>query len=249
MQNPSQPSPNLCSVVELRQYTLHRDQRDVLIELFEREFVESQQALGICLLGLFRDLDDADRFVWLRGFRDMTERGEALHAFYSGPAWQQHRAAANATMLDSDNVLLLRPAGSVPACAVGTGRRAETDGARGIVVATLHYFEHAVDAATVDGLNRALAESPGLGDGDLIAAFVTEAAANNFPRLPVREGEHVFIWLARFADESTYSAHAHAHALAATDALASLRPRIVRSETLRLLPTARSPWPLTATRG
>src|SRR3546814_14914788 len=34
-------------VVELRQYTLHPGQRDVLIELFEREFIESQEATGI----------------------------------------------------------------------------------------------------------------------------------------------------------------------------------------------------------
>src|SRR5690348_3644035 len=101
---------NLASpVVELRQYTLHPGGRDTLIELFDREFVESQEALGARVIGQFRDLDDADRFVWLRGFPDMTSRAEALQAFYSGPVWKAHAAAANATMLDSDNVLLLRP--------------------------------------------------------------------------------------------------------------------------------------------
>ena len=55
-------------VVELRQYTLKPSRRDVLIDLFEREFVESQQAQGIDIIGTFRDASDADRFVWLRGF-------------------------------------------------------------------------------------------------------------------------------------------------------------------------------------
>src|SRR5262249_48599854 len=103
-------SPLRYPVVELRQYTLRPGQRDVLIELFDREFVESQEAAGMAVVGQFRDLDDPDRFVWIRGFESMPSRAEALAAFYGGPVWRQHAAAANATMIDSDNVLLLRPA-------------------------------------------------------------------------------------------------------------------------------------------
>ena len=41
-------SSRLCSpVVELRQYTLHPGKRDVLIDLFDREFVETQEQVGI----------------------------------------------------------------------------------------------------------------------------------------------------------------------------------------------------------
>eukprot|EP01036_Dinobryon_divergens_P006801 gene6801-9042_t len=104
------PSPTECAIVELRQYTLHPGRRDTLIELFDREFVETQEATGMHVLGQFRDLDDEQRFVWLRGFDSMESRRVSLEAFYGGPAWQAHREAANATMLDSDNVLLLRPA-------------------------------------------------------------------------------------------------------------------------------------------
>src|SRR3984893_15148237 len=98
------------AVVELRQYTLHAGKRDVLIDLFDREFVESQEALGMKLIGQFRDVDDPDRFVWLRGFRDMATRAAGLKAFYGGPVWKGHREPANDTMLDSDNVWLLHPA-------------------------------------------------------------------------------------------------------------------------------------------
>ena len=99
-----------CAVVELRQYTLHPHQRDVLIDLFDREFVETQEAQGMRVLGQFRDLDRPDQFTWLRGFAGMPGRHRALEAFYGGPTWAAHRDAANATMIDSDNVLLLRPA-------------------------------------------------------------------------------------------------------------------------------------------
>ena len=33
------------------------------------------------LVGQFRDLDNPDRFVWLRGFADMTTRAQALERF------------------------------------------------------------------------------------------------------------------------------------------------------------------------
>ena len=95
-------------IVELRRYTLHPGRRDELIDLFDREFVEPQEALGMAVLGQFRDLDRPDMFVWLRGFADMATRREGLRDFYSGPDWKRHSSAANATMIDSDDVLLLR---------------------------------------------------------------------------------------------------------------------------------------------
>jgi hypothetical protein len=99
------------AILELRRYALQPGRRDDLIALFDREFIESQEALGLQVLGQFRDLDDPDQFVWLRGFADMATRAAGLGAFYGGPVWQAHRAAANSTMIDSSNALLLRPAG------------------------------------------------------------------------------------------------------------------------------------------
>ena len=111
-------------VIELRQYQLHPGRRDELIELFDAFLVEPQERAGMRVLGQFRDLDRPDWFVWLRGFDDMARRTAALGDFYHGPVWAQHRAAANATMVDSDDVLLLRSAPSrtpcwEPGCAIG----------------------------------------------------------------------------------------------------------------------------------
>ena len=39
------------------------------------------------ILGTFRDLDDPDQFVWLRGFADLASRAPALEAFYTGSIW------------------------------------------------------------------------------------------------------------------------------------------------------------------
>jgi quinol monooxygenase YgiN len=179
-------------IVELRQYTLHPGKRDTLIDLFEREFIESQEAAGMHLLGLFRDLDDPNRFVWLRGFPDMPARAQALGAFYGGPVWKAHRDAANATMIDSDNVLLLRPARVSDA-----GQRRNEKSRDGTIIATVYYFASPVDEAFIERFERTLL--PQL-NGDILGHFVTEYSANNFPALPVRSHEHAFVWVARIGD-------------------------------------------------
>jgi len=169
-------SPKPCSVIELRQYTLHPGQRETLIALFEREFIETQEAVGLQVLGIFRDLDAEDRFVWWRGFADMPARAAGLAAFYGGPAWQAHRNAANATMVDSDDVLLLRPLTAWPT----TGTTRSNWHAVVCPLAT------PPDAALVDALRAS---------GD--CWLETEPAENNFPRLPVRGGETVVVGLSR----------------------------------------------------
>jgi hypothetical protein len=169
-------------IVELRQYTLHPGQWDVLAELFERALAQGQEALGMRILGWYRSLDDPDRFVWLRAFPDMAHRPEALAAFYGGPVWAEHREAANATMIDSDNVLLLRPADAGAGFSLPKGDQ---------IVVSMHHFSAPVDKAAVERLEPEL--------GAAWATLVTEESPNNFPPLPVREGEHVVV---RFSDSA-----------------------------------------------
>jgi hypothetical protein len=191
-------------------YTLHPGRRDELIRLFEREFIETQEAVGIQVIGQFYDLDDPNRFVWLRGFNDMAARAESLHAFYSGPIWKVHRDAANATMIDSDNVLLLR----LPHAACGfsfNGAKRPAIGSRtkqdGFVAATICYFDTPIDLGLISYFENTM--RPVLVDtgAAILASFITEDSPNNFPRLPVREGENVFIWFAGFPDQDAYKSH------------------------------------------
>lgn len=96
-------------ILELRQYTLKPGTRDGFIQRFEREFLDTQEAVGIHVLGTFIDLDDADRFVWFRGFPSLEEREQSLAAFYGGPVWAAWGEETNADLIDSDDVLMLRP--------------------------------------------------------------------------------------------------------------------------------------------
>ncbi|HEY6940831.1 NIPSNAP family protein [Dokdonella sp.] len=218
-------------VVELRQYTLHPGRRDALVELFEREFIEPQEACGMRLFGQFRDLDDPDRFVWLRGFADMERRAAALGAFYGGPVWKAHRDAANATMVDSDDVLLLRPLRTDGGFALDDALRGPigTTPARARLVVAL-VWAMPRDAEPAGRLERDVAAWVARIEAAPLAAFVSEHAANTFPALPVRESEHVVVYFAAFDDD--------AHWLRHRDGLAAFAPEPL--QVLRLAPTARS---------
>lgn len=190
-------------IVELRRYTLREGRRDELIDLFDREFVETQEELGMAVLGQFRDLDRPDRFVWLRGFTDMQSRRTGLTAFYSGPAWAKHGPAANATMLDSDDVLLLREIVAVPVFHRGAANP------ESVLHATIWYRAGPFPDPT---------QNP----KDTLAVLRTEYAANDFPGLPVREGEHALVWLTR------------------SPLQVDVPVEVVKTEHLRLRPTHRS---------
>lgn len=243
---PEEAAATCCPIVELRQYMLHPGQRDTLIDLFDREFVEGQEAAGMTVIGQFRDLDDPDCFVWLRGFADMPSRARALNAFYGGPIWKKHRQAANATMIDSDNVLLLRPARRASGFMLENMRRA-APGARGVshglLMATIYYIDGAAADFTAffEEELRPLFHKAGAAR---LSYFVTENSPNNFPALPVREGESVFTWFTLFEDQL---AHARFEETLRSleplheDVLHALASRIQgRPERLRLSPTARS---------
>jgi hypothetical protein len=222
-----------CSVVELRQYTVRPGQREVLIELFDRALADPQEADGMTIIGQFRDVDREDRFVWLRGFPDMPRRRESLESFYGGPVWRANSEAANATMVDVDDVLLLRPAAGTSGFAAlpprpRPGKRVPA----GMIVATIC----SLDApAAVDQLELALLPELAALTPPALATFVEEPSTNTFPALPVRTAGHVIVWIQRTeptAVDATINASAE---------LARASIRLVSEPAhLRLEPTPRS---------
>jgi hypothetical protein len=192
-----------CQVIELRQYTLHPGQRDTLIDLFDGRFVETQEAVGMAVMGQFRDQGAPERFVWLRGFADMAARARGLAAFYGGPVWEAHRDAANATMVDSDDVLLLRPAWPGAGISMhGRHRARSTEGPApgGLLSARVLPLREAASAECLRHCREALTPCLQSGGAEVLGWYVTEGAPNNFPRLPVREGEPVIVVFAMFPD-------------------------------------------------
>jgi len=77
----------------------------------------------------------------------------------------------------------------------------------------------------------------------VIAEYVSEDSVNNFPRLPIRENERVFVWFSRFVNEEAFERYQRHLAASKTWSVVNVRlsdwtTRPV--ETLRLTPTARS---------
>jgi hypothetical protein len=229
-------APVTAKIVELRQYTLHPGRRDELIALFDREFVESQEALGVEMIGQFRDLDDPNRFVWLRGFADSEARAKALTAFYGGPVWKAHRDAANATMLDSANVLQLKPLAEFR---LNGGRESAASG--GLVVAVLHYLDAAALPAFAEAFASEIRPRIEAAGAKVLGAYVTEDGPNSFPALPVRAGETVLAYVLGFPDSAAFQAYGAALEDWRGAVPEALLPQFARKpEVLRLLPTARS---------
>ncbi|GAA3010218.1 NIPSNAP family protein [Actinokineospora diospyrosa] len=157
-------------IVELRRYTAHPGRRDELVELFEREFVDSQAEVGMPILGTFRQPSQPDAFIWVRSFPDLASRAPSLTAFYSGPVWAEHRTAANATMADFHDVHLLCPV---------RGQFPPPRDEPGVVRISVHHFAGPAD------------EHADHSPDPLVLA--THPGPNEFPALPVREGEHVLV--------------------------------------------------------
>lgn len=246
---PAQALDQSCSpIVDLRQYTLFPGTRDAFVELFDREFVETQEEVGMRVIGQFRDLGDPNRFVWLRGFADMSSRERALTAFYMhGAAWKAHSETARAMMIDSTDALLLHPVRA------GRGFKLDAPSQRdiarnappsGIVTATIYSLVDATSAEFSayfeDGVTPRLVNA----GARLLPSFETEHSPNNFPRLPLRDGEDVFVSFSAF--ESLASYHDYMTALGRDQQwrgeVAPALMRLIRGrpQILKLVPTSRS---------
>ena len=235
-----------CPIVELRQYTLHPGARDTLVALFDSEFIESQEEVGIDVIAQFRDIDRPNVFTWLRGFPSMAARATALQSFYDGPVWTRHRDAANATMIEWHNVRLLRPVRPRSGITVARHRpgRDTTAPQPDIVVVTIYSLAHDAANEFPQWFDGVIAPHLIATDARPIARLETESSPNTFPRLPVREGEHAFVWMARFRDVAAYDRHRSA-LLARPRWTAEVEPALRRCltapvEVLRLEPTLRS---------
>jgi len=224
-------------VYELRRYRLQPGMREALISLFEREFVEPQEEAGMVLHGFYRDRDDEDAFVWMRSFPDLESRSAALAAFYGGPVWRKWGAEANATMLNSDNVLLLRGSGSISPFT-------EKYGAGGIVTISTASLAPDTELGFAAEWERSVLPLLKKCGARIDAAFVSDRRPNPFPRLHVREGETATVWVASFRDEDSLAVFEEKLSRSA-EWSGAVFPWLDRQlwrplETAKLTPTARS---------
>lgn len=175
-------------IIDLRDYTTTPRSRDALIERCETLLFPEQVRLGATFVGTFTDADDPDRFVWLRGMPDLETRARVLTAFYTdGDMWKAQRAEVNTWIADSDNVLLVRPL--APAAA-------PSDAAE--VGMYMHLARTPLTPEASAELQRTVPDAIAAAGGRLLLALATDPVENNYPRHPIRTGEHGLVWFATY---------------------------------------------------
>jgi hypothetical protein len=93
-------------IVEVRSYRIKPGRRDPFIQFFESRVVPALRSHGMTILGPLLDLENPNKFVWLRSFPSLDERERMREAFYEGVLWKTELESIAMPMLDSYDVTL-----------------------------------------------------------------------------------------------------------------------------------------------
>lgn len=93
-------------IVEVRSYRIKPGRRAEFVELFERRAIPALRAHGMQVLGPLLDLENPNKFVWLRSFPSLEERERMRDEFYGGELWKNELEAIAMPLLESYDVIL-----------------------------------------------------------------------------------------------------------------------------------------------
>jgi len=93
-------------IVEVRSYRIKPGRRAEFIHLFETRAILALRAQGMKVVGPFLDVENPNKFVWLRSFPSLEERERMRNAFYEGDLWKNELEALAMPLLDSYDVIL-----------------------------------------------------------------------------------------------------------------------------------------------
>src|SRR5262245_35184649 len=93
-------------IVEVRSYRIKPGRRAEFIKQFETRAIPALRAHGMKVLGPLLDVENPNKFVWLRIFPSLSERDRMTDEFYGGELWKNELEAIAMPMLDSYDVIL-----------------------------------------------------------------------------------------------------------------------------------------------
>jgi hypothetical protein len=93
-------------IVEVRSYRIRPGRREEFIKLFETRAIPALRSHGMKVLGPLVDLENPNKFVWLRSFPSLAERERMKNAFYEGELWKNELEAIAMPLLESYDVIL-----------------------------------------------------------------------------------------------------------------------------------------------
>ena len=93
-------------IVEVRSYRIKPGRREEFIELFETRAIPAQRKYGMQIIGPFLDVENPNKFVFIRSFPSLEERDKVKDAFYGGDIWKRQLEPIAMSLLDSYDVIL-----------------------------------------------------------------------------------------------------------------------------------------------
>lgn len=88
-------------IAEVRTYRVKPGRRDDFIKFFEEQSIPALRSHGIRVLGPLVDLENPNKFVWLRAFPSLEERDRMKDAFYGSALWVDELEHIAMPMLES----------------------------------------------------------------------------------------------------------------------------------------------------
>lgn len=93
-------------IVEVRAYRIKPGRREEFIKLFETRAVPALRSHGMEILGPLLDLENPNKFVFLRSFPSLDERERMKNEFYEGELWKNELESIAMPLIDSYDVIL-----------------------------------------------------------------------------------------------------------------------------------------------
>src|SRR6185295_9694927 len=93
-------------IVEVRSYRIKPGHRAEFIKLFETRAIPALRSYGMVILGPLLDVENPNKFVFLRSFPSLEERDRMKDAFYGSDLWKNELEAIAMPLLDSYDVIL-----------------------------------------------------------------------------------------------------------------------------------------------
>ena len=173
-------------IIDIRDYTLTPNTRDIFIERCETILFPEQKRFGANILGIFRDANNPNGIVWVRAMPGMAERKRFMTSFYkNGEVWKANRREVNSWIANSDHVLLVKPVSELITTTIDNSIVAMYSCLR------QEPFNIAEELEDVSGAIRNVG-------GRLLVKLETDPSENNYPLHPIRTGEFGFVLFATF---------------------------------------------------
>ena len=93
-------------IVEVRSYRIKPGKRAEFIKMFETRSVPALREYGMKIVGPLLDVENPNKFVFLRSFPSIEDREPMKEAFYSSDIWKNELESIAMPLIDSYDVIL-----------------------------------------------------------------------------------------------------------------------------------------------